>query len=452
MKKLLIALLAAVGLAGAVFAQGVIQPGPNVIVPTEGATLLREQNADNVKLTGGAIDGTVIGGTTAAAGTFTTMTATTIGGTPTLANLPTFPNQTANKVLAGPSSGAAVAPSFRTLATADVVAVMPAATPRNLLDNGAFNLYQRGAAAVAAINTTATYHADRWAGYANNASASVTLTNVTTSLPAQFSNAEQVQRANANTNTQAIFLAQEIPSTDVIAAQGQTVCVSAWLVAGANFSAASSDITVQVVTGTGTDQGLASLISASWSGQATTLNSSAQAITTSWARYTPAGWCFTMPSSATEAALQFGFTPVGTAGANDWFKVTGAQLEIAPSASPFEFRPISVERQKARDYYQQITEVNGTFFATGQCTATNVDTIPITLSQPMRAAPTAAITAGGFQLVINGAAAAAISGQGVGTQGPQTVVVTATNACTAGNVVSLRGSNTTGTITLMADF
>jgi hypothetical protein len=44
---------------------------------------------------------------------------------------------------------------------------------RNLLDNSAFNIYQRGTTAVTAINTTATYHADRWAGYANTGAASV---------------------------------------------------------------------------------------------------------------------------------------------------------------------------------------------------------------------------------------------------------------------------------------
>lgn len=39
---------------------------------------LSTQDADDVAITGGVIDGTVIGGTTAAAGTFTTATATTV--------------------------------------------------------------------------------------------------------------------------------------------------------------------------------------------------------------------------------------------------------------------------------------------------------------------------------------------------------------------------------------
>ncbi len=75
MKKLCLAALAAVGLIGAALGQ-IVQPGPSVIVPGEGATLLREQNADAVKLTGGTIDGTVIGSLAPAAGTFTSLTAT----------------------------------------------------------------------------------------------------------------------------------------------------------------------------------------------------------------------------------------------------------------------------------------------------------------------------------------------------------------------------------------
>jgi hypothetical protein len=41
------------------------------------------QNANSVTITGGTVDGTVIGGTTAAAGSFTTVTATSgiSGGT-----------------------------------------------------------------------------------------------------------------------------------------------------------------------------------------------------------------------------------------------------------------------------------------------------------------------------------------------------------------------------------
>jgi hypothetical protein len=332
---------------------------------------------------------------------------------------------------------------------------------RNLLDNSAFNIYQRGTTAVTAINTTATYHADRWAGYANTGAASLSLTNVTSSLPAGFGNAEKVQRANSNASLQPVFLVQEIPSSEVIPLQGQNVCVSAYLLAGANYSAASSVITVQVITGTGTDQGLSGLLAATWTGQATTLNHSSQAITTTWTRYTPSGWCFTMPTTATEAAVQFGFTPVGTAGADDSFQITGAQFEQAALNNAttavgvptvYEQRHLGVELAKVQRYFWQITEANSFFPAAAACTATNTITAAFPTPVQMRATPTAAFTVGGFQGVINGAGAAGLTGTGVATSNANSVVVTATNACTAGVTVMIRGSGTTGKITATADF
>lgn len=340
-----------------------------------------------------------------------------------------------------------------TISGSGVAGSQPAGNFRNLLDNGRFDLYQRGTTAVTSVNTTATYHADRWAGYANTGGASVTLTNITATLPTGFANAEQVQRANANASVQPIFLVQEIPTSDVIAAQGQTVCLQAQLKAGANYSAAGSVITAQVITGTGTDQGLSSLLSASWTGQATTLNDSSQVLTTSFQRFAPSAWCFTMPSTATEAAVQFGFTPVGTAGANDWFQITGAQFEINSAQTPFENRQIGVETVKAQRYFWQLTEANTPLPATCYVTGGNTQACFIQNPVVMRAAPTAGITAGGFQVVIDGAAATAVVSMAAATGNVNSCNFTLGNTATAAvHAVNFRGSGTTGKVTCTADF
>ena len=339
--------------------------------------------------------------------------------------------------------------------------VAPPVTYRNLLDNGAFNVYQRGTTAVTGVNTTATYHADRWAGFSNNASASVTLSNATINLPLGFSNAEQLQRANGNTQVTPLYLAQEIPTTDVIALQGQSVCLSAYALAGANFSAASSKLTVQVITGTGTDQGLAALIAGTWTGQATTLSDSSQSLQTYVQRFTPSSWCFTMPATATEAAVEVGFTPTGTAGAADLIQVTGLQFEEMPVLpgvgnlavqSVFEQRPVGFETVKAQRYFFQLNESNSYYGFNAQCSATNVVTAAIATPVQMRTTPTVGVTAGGFQVVIAGAAATAVTTLAAGTSNPNTVVVTTANTCTAGGAVLVRGSGTTGKITATADF
>lgn len=68
------------------------------------------QNANSVAITGGTINGTVVGGTAAAAGTFTTITGASLSITGSIAQ---------NLVYAAPA-GAAGAPSFRALVGADL--------------------------------------------------------------------------------------------------------------------------------------------------------------------------------------------------------------------------------------------------------------------------------------------------------------------------------------------
>jgi hypothetical protein len=49
--------------------------------------------------------------------------------------------------------------------------------------------------------------------------------------------------------------------------------------------------------------------------------------------------------------LYFFYTPGGTAGVNDYFEITGAQLEAGTEPTPFEQRPIGVELALCQRYY-----------------------------------------------------------------------------------------------------
>jgi hypothetical protein len=103
--------------------------------------------------------------------------------------------------------------------------------------------------------------------------------------------------------------------------------ISFYARAGANYSAASSNLGVRLFTGTGTDQPLQS-----FTGFATAVNSTAT-LTTSWARYS---YTITLGSTVTEFGLNFNFVPVGTAGAADYFDVTGVQIELGSVATTFK--------------------------------------------------------------------------------------------------------------------
>jgi hypothetical protein len=109
---------------------------------------------------------------------------------------------------------------------------------------------------------------------------------------------------------------------------GQECSLRINLQAGANFSAALSEVTIRVEYGTGTDENPVS----GFTGTADAL-STTQALTTSATDYIYDG--ISIPSSATQVAVWVQWSPVGTAGANDSVTVNAAQLTV-DSAAGFE--------------------------------------------------------------------------------------------------------------------
>jgi hypothetical protein len=90
-------------------------------IPQPQLGTMAPQNAENVAITGGAINGTPIGATTASTGSFSSL----ILGTPLAVNYggTGVSTATANYVFAGPTSGGAAAPTFRALVVADIPAL-----------------------------------------------------------------------------------------------------------------------------------------------------------------------------------------------------------------------------------------------------------------------------------------------------------------------------------------
>lgn len=289
-------------------------------------------------------------------------------------------------------------------ATAQILAGPLTPNPVNVLDNGNLNIAQRGTTAVTSITTTAKYLWDRWAAYSGT-STSTTLTNITSGLPSTFSNAAEVQRVSGQTGVVPVCFVQEVPTSDTIPLAGQPMALSFWAEAGANFSAANGTLTAQIVTGTGTDQGLASLISG-WTGAANAVATANAAVTltTGWQRFAVTG---TIPATATEMAVTLCYTPVGTAGTADDFVVTGIQENQGTIAQPFEWRPVSAELKKVQYYAYGFTESATAIQYRGPCMGitTSIDFCTIQLPVAMRKAPTLTLTAGFAATTTNGQSA-----------------------------------------------
>ena len=219
---------------------------------------------------------------------------------------------------------------------------------KNAIINGGMDIWQRGT--TFALTTYNVYTADRWS--CGNGSG-ITISQVSSGLTG-FQYAMRAQRNSGVGAVTSINLFNMFETKNSIPLAGQTISLSFWARAGANFSGTGYNIHPQVQTGTGTDQNAWS----GWTGSAFPIDSSTS-LTTSWQKFTYTGVC---ASNITQAGIFFYYVPTGTAGANDYFDITGVQLEIAPQATPFSRAGGSIGGELALcyRYYYRTTAYNQT--------------------------------------------------------------------------------------------
>ena len=220
---------------------------------------------------------------------------------------------------------------------------------KNRIINGGMRIWQRAiAATTVTLNGPGYNTVDRFFAYQNGSAGVQTSQLFGVSLTG-FRFGIKWGRPNTNTTTGITVLGQVIESANCTDLQGQPVTLSFWASCGANFSSASSQLGVQVFTGTGIDQSSTSMVSGSWFGSATPINSVAT-LTTTWQQFTFTG---TFGSTIQQAGIYFSWTPVGTAGIDDNVYITGVQLEKGPVATSFDWRPYGTELALCQRYYEK---------------------------------------------------------------------------------------------------
>ena len=253
---------------------------------------------------------------------------------------------------------------------------------KNFIINGGMDIWQRGTSF--ALSSSLAYSADRWCSYSSSA---ITVSQQTSGLTG-FQYALRMQRNSGSTTTSYSQILYNAESKNSYPLAGQTVTLSFWARAGANFSGASNNINVGVESGTGTDQ---NQYYGYFTGATLPVNTTAT-LTTSWQRFT---YTCAIPSNSTQFAVFFNYVPTGTAGANDYFDITGVQLEIAPQATPFSRAGGSIggELSLCQRYYYVITQspINGGNVApigTGSCRSSTTGDVVVNFPVTMRQSPT----------------------------------------------------------------
>lgn len=203
--------------------------------------------------------------------------------------------------------------------------VSPGIAGKNAIINGGFDIAQRGTSGT--FTTTAkSFCFDRW--FVPSATSMSVAYSQQASTIAGTRYCARIQRTSGNTNTTTIAITQDIETSNSIIYAGQRVTISFYARAGSNYSSASSALGHYLIQGTGTDQ---SDYSAGMTGR-TVASSGTATLTTTWQRFT---YTATLASTTTELSLQVYYVPVGTASTNDYFEITGVQLELGSVATPF---------------------------------------------------------------------------------------------------------------------
>lgn len=272
-------------------------------------------------------------------------------------------------LLTGPQDVSQMNATFNALVQSINAAVTPQSmatfnTPRNLIDNGAMNIQQRGTGIVTCGTTTipqaTAYGADRWGCNANVTSGAGRLQPFTTSPapPTGFASEQKLYRTSGAL-TQPVCAWQEVSTVTSTTLAGQQATLSAYIAALAGLVADNAGVVnLVVVSGTGSNEGLQSFtaspaITPAWTGIATLINTPVTT-TTTYARFSTSVF---IPSTVTEIGVALCFTPTATgAGVTDGFAFTGVQLEQGSAASTFEFHPLEFDRVSAQRFAFVINE------------------------------------------------------------------------------------------------
>lgn len=307
---------------------------------------------------------------------------------------------------------------------------------KNAWYNSAFDIWQRG---TSSVGTAYNYTADRWLNFRDGFAAGGTFSRVA-STQTGFQYALKSQRDLANTGTGQLHLRQALETTDSLRFAGQTVTVSFYAKAGANFSPTSSILVSTIYQGEGTDQPANNMTG--W----TTVTAIAQnnTLTTSWQRFTQTT---SISSAKTQIGIAFTYTPTGVAGADDSYQITGVQIEAAATASGFSRQTGSIEAELSacqRYYFRAFSDSGYKALGVGTVTAVDSCNVSIYLPVQMRVIPTAldASALSTFYIEPGGITSpTSVTLGGAATQNIGYVAVVKTGAFTVGRAVNLFSNN-----------
>lgn len=222
---------------------------------------------------------------------------------------------------------------------------------QNLLINSGMQVWQRGTS-IAGVASPASkaYGPDRWTLYRASSATGMTVSRQAGDTTAGSRYCARVQRDSGNSSTAIVYLRQPMSTENSIALRGKRLGVRFKARRGSNYSASSNVLVVSVVTGTGTDEHPSGPYTggASQAAVNVTLTTSFQVFNVDLG---------TVGTTVTELAPGFYYTPVGTAGAADYFEVTDVLLSVTTDSNvdlgDYPYRSFEDELARCLPYYEK---------------------------------------------------------------------------------------------------
>jgi hypothetical protein len=264
---------------------------------------------------------------------------------------------------------------------------------KNVIINGAMNIWQRGTSFLNLASQGATnYTADRWnATRYSSGDHDVTRQEVNY---LGFRYALRSERSVGDSSGTSRYINQPIESSISRTLAGKYVTLSFYARRGAGMPTISGvNLTAWITYHTSDswlDNGMFydnfKNISGPYAG------TKSFALTENFERYQITGF---IPSNVRQIGISFG-TPEGlpTAIANDYFDITGVQLEEGRTATPFEHRSIGEELAMCQRYYEIVATsgaYNNTFFL-ARCNGATQGLSVYSFKVPKRGTPTMTVT------------------------------------------------------------
>jgi hypothetical protein len=247
---------------------------------------------------------------------------------------------------------------------------------KNLIINGAMQVAQRGTSATS--QTTSAYLVlDRWRTEASGSTYNVSQQEMS-SADLQATGFINFLRMEVTTGNNNAGVAQKIEASSIRQFKGQTLTASFY------------------AKGTNPNGGSFTLSRFFYDGSlGSTAEESSFSVTSDWARYIitfdyPSEDSTDLTTSSAYMSLSF-LQPAGDTSTNAWtLDITGIQLELGSTATPFEHRSYGEELSLCGRYYQKWADVNWILGVEG----TRNTKLPFQFSTLMRANPTCAISGG----------------------------------------------------------